>query len=307
MAILLALTLAAATAPQSPASTQPLAPSTDAIIVEGRDIRRATQDYVDRVLPTTNVGAQFGRFEDPICPKAVGLDDALAKEVTDRVRVVAKTINVGAAGESCSPNLFVIVTPDKKAMIAMLRKSRPLYVKGVGFDELRRLGDSPRPYIAWQLTDVLAADGMPVPEEDNLPNGYNGASDAKGARVDANFAHLTTTLPPSRLHNDTKPRVYATVVIVETRALRNVTTRQLADFALLRSMLPIGDRDTDAPKSSILSLFDPGVTPEAGPQSLTWWDVAFVKSLVSTRSDTYASTQKNEIEHQMARELERGK
>jgi hypothetical protein len=286
--------LAAAPAPARNAS--------DEIVVEGRQARGGAADYVDRLLPDA-IGTQLGRFEDPICPKAIGLTDALGKDIADRIRQVARVATIDVAGETCTPNLILIATADRASLIKALRKARPLYVKGIGADELNRLASSARPFASWQVTDRVAADGMPIGEGDNFPRGGSGARDAKGTFISGDFARVRTTVSPSRLRNTTKLRVLASVVLVEIDALANVTTRQLADFALVRAMAPSTAAREEPPTSSILGLFNAGVTPEYGPQSVTWWDLAFLKALVNTRSDAYANIQKSEIRNHMVGEM----
>jgi hypothetical protein len=43
--------------------------------------------------------------------------------------------------------------------------------------------------------------------------------------------------------------------------------------------------------------------PEDAPQSVTWWDLAFLKALSTTRSDVVANVQKHEIRDKMLREM----
>lgn len=272
------------------------------IVVEGRDAGQTATDYVEKLLPSTGMEAQFGRFEEPLCPKALGLTEDLAVQVANRVRDVARAANIDVAKGSCTPNLIIIAAADKKGMIATLRKSRPGYVNGVGSDELKRLGNSTRPYVGWQVTDVIAADGMPVGSSGSFPSPGSGARDAKGNWINGDYARLKTTVSPSRLRNPTRPRVLMSIVIVENSALTHATIRQLADFALVKAMTPTEQHEQLAPASSILSLFNPGVSAETGPQSVTWWDVAFLKSLTNTRSDSFADIQRSEIRDQMVRE-----
>ena len=304
MPLFLALAIAAVGAPSHPSGPN------DAIVVEGRNPKDRAADYVDKVLPAS-FGGQFGRYEHPLCPKAIGVSGALAKDITDRIRRVATAADIEVAGETCDPNLIVIAAPDKKAMIGALQKSRPLYVKGVGVEALERLADADRPYMSWQITDVIGADGMPVPglgDSKTTMDVVDGGAQTPGGgtdRYEGAFARATTTVSASRLRSVIKPRVLASVVIVETGALNDVSTRQLADFALVRAMIPTVDKDEQTPGSSILALFNAGLTPETAPQSVTWWDVAFLKSLTNTRSDHFANVQKNEIRHQMVKEMEK--
>lgn len=295
------------------ASTQPQVASTpspnDQIVVEGRQIKQSAAEYVNQLLPSA-VGSQFGRFEEPVCPKVIGLAEPYNSQVVDRVRRVAKAANIDVAATGCTPNLVIITAADKRSMIDVLRKSRPGYFDGVPADQLKRLADSPRPFAAWQVTDEVAADGMPIGRSSSLPAGGDGArlvGPAPQGRTDSfaagDYARLKTTVSPSRIRTTTKQRVLCSIVVMETGALRNATIDQLADFAFVRAMLPTEKRDQEAPASSILSLFNPGVTPESGPQSLTWYDVAFLKSLRNTRSDKSSDVQISEIRDQIVREV----
>lgn len=295
------------------ASMQPQVASTpspeDQIVVEGRQTKQTATEYVDQLLPTA-MGSEIGRFEEPVCPKVIGLAEPYNTQVIDRIRRVAKASNIDVAATGCTPNLVIITAADKRAMIDVLRKSRPGYFDGVPADQLKRLADSPRPFAAWQVTDEIAADGMPIGRSSNLPAGGSGArlvGPAPQGRTDSfaagDYARLKTTESPSRIRTTTKQRVLSSIVVIETGALRNATIDQLADFAFVRAMLPTERRDQEAPASSILSLFNTGVTPETGPQSLTWYDVAFLKSLRSTRSDTSSDVQVSEIRNQIVREV----
>jgi hypothetical protein len=186
---------------------------------------------------------------------------------------------------NCTANLLIIIVDDKKALIEGMRRQKQSYVYGIGSQELKRLASSPAPVAAWQISDVIGADGMPLRTDgDGIPR-------------------MFTTIPPSRLTDTTRKRLLGSVVVVEQRGLREVTTRQLADFALVRSLAPIEPRAQTAPGSSVLSLFNKGVTPADAPQSLTGWDLAFLKALSNTRSDELASVQRDEIRDRMVKEI----
>lgn len=305
---MLAAIAALAVASTQPQVTSPPSPN-DQIVVEGRQTKQSAAEYVNQLLPSA-VGSQIGRFEEPVCPKVIGLAEPYNGQVVDRVRKVATATNIDVAPAGCTPNLIIITAAEKRAMIDVLRRSRPGYFDGVPGDQLKRLADSPRPFAAWRVTDEVAADGMPIGSSSNLPAGSSGArlvGPAPQGRTDSfaagDYARLKTTESPSRIRTTTKQRVLSSIVVIETGALRNATIDQLADFAFVRAMLPTEKKDQEAPASSILSLFNPGITPETGPQSLTWYDVAFLKSLRSTRSDTSSDVQVSEIRDQIVREV----
>jgi hypothetical protein len=279
MVILLAL--AAALAELAPAA-QPA--DTQTIVVEGAKPKRSTDNYLDRVLPPIFEG-QIGRFEDPLCPATIGLPDNLRDEVLNRLRLVAAVVRIPVDSGKCKANLVIIVVDDKKALIEGMRKKRESYLYGIGNERIGELANSPAPIAAWQITDVIGADGMPL------------RSDGDG------FPRLFTTVPPSRVVETTRRRIIGGVIVIEQRGLVNVTTRQLADYALVRLLAPMETKERTPPDSSVLSLFNQGVRPEDAPQSLTWWDLAFLKALSDTRSNLVADVQRHEIRDKMLQEM----
>lgn len=301
---LLSTAMLAAPAGTQSASRDNAPPSSREIVVEGREIRALVSEFVDRVLPTER-GHQFGRFEDPICPRVVGLDEKASAEIADRIGAVGKAVRIEVKRERCAPNLVLVVVPDKRAALAQLRKSRPEYFALLSRSFVDTMTASNRPYASWQLSELFASDGMRIGRSDTRPGGGHLATDESGTFYDLNAARLKTTEPPSRLRANVRPQVQSAVVLVEARALDNVDTRQLADFALMQAMVPPNERNEDPPQSSILNVFATLPVPSDAPQSLTHTDVAFLKALRGVRSDGYSLVQKNAIRGQMISELER--
>jgi hypothetical protein len=267
------------------APPQPQNGAGDEIVVQGfRGSKQRATDYIDNVLPPM-FDAQIGRFEDPLCPATVGLPDKLESEVMTRIGQVARAANIPLNARKCTPNLMIIIVDDKKALIEGMKKKKDTYLYGLGPGEVKKLENGPGPVAAWQITDVIGADGMPLR--------FDGSG----------FPRLFTTVPPSRITDTTRKRILAGMVVLEQRGLVNVTTRQLADYALVRLLAPIETKDRSAPDSSVLSLFNPGVDPTIAPQSVTWCDLAFLKALSSTRSDVVAHVQRHEIRDKMLSEM----
>lgn len=268
----------AALAPATPPA------DTQAIVVEGTNAKRRANNYLDHVLPPVFDG-QVGRFEDPLCPATIGLPDNLKDEVLKRLRLVAAVVRIPVDTGKCKANLVIIVVDDKKALIEGIRRKKESYLYGIGTERIGELANSAAPVAAWQITDVIGADGMPL------------RTDGDG------FPRLFTTIPPSRVVLTTRKRIIGGVVVIEQRGLVNVTTRQLADYALVRLLAPMEAKERTPPDSSVLSLFNRGVRPEDAPQSLTWWDLAFLKALSDTRSDVVADVQRHEIRDKMLQEM----
>jgi hypothetical protein len=265
--------------------TAAAAASDQAIVIQGiRDRRKPADDFLKKMMPTS-FDDQLGRFEEPVCPGTIGLPDKLKDEVLARIRRVATAAAIRAAREGCRPNLMIIVVDDKKALIEGMQRKKEAYLYGIGDGARKRLATSAGSVAAWQISDVIGPGGEPL-------------------RVDGDgFPRLFTTIPPSRLRSGTRSRILGAIIVVEQRGLVRVTTRQLADFALVRALAPIQARIGRPPDTSVLSLFNTGVRPEDAPQSLTWWDLALLKALASTPSDALADIQKHEIRDHIVEEM----
>ena len=289
------------------ASAQPDLPSRAApnaetsIVVEGQRIRAVATDYVDRLLPSVS-RLQLGRFEDPVCPMVVGLDEKIGTEIADRMREVGRATRIDVKAAPCNPTLVLLVVPDKKLAIEEFRRVRPEYLRGVSLDLLDSMAESPLPYASWQLKQAYGGDGMAIRGEGTL----GPVQQPKNTLIDVlSGPALVTTVPPSRLRSNAKLHFLSAVVVIEHRALDNIDTRQLADFTLMQAMIPENARNEGPPTGSILNIFAHLPVDDEAPLSVTHADVAFLKSLRNVRSDLYASLQKSSIRQQMIDELKK--
>lgn len=286
------LTLGAAT-PLAALQTRPTdgaAPAAQEIVVEGQRSPKETIDAFVRELTPARIGGQLGRFEDPLCPVALGMGDNENRLVRDRLRQVAAAVGMATADEHCAPNLYVLVGRDKKEVIHGLDEQFPALMSGVSRKQMRDLADTAGPAVSWQILDRIGADGMP------LAMAKMGA-DAQPVRV------VRSIGSPSRIQQQTKVKFVATLIVVEARALKGVTTRQLADYAAMRTFAATGATVGALPAKSILSLFDDGAAPGEAPASVTWWDFAFLKSLYASSGALTASSQRGEMNRIVAKEL----
>ncbi|HEY6454014.1 MAG TPA: hypothetical protein VIY90_01905 [Steroidobacteraceae bacterium] len=88
-------------------------------------------------------------------------------------------------------------------------------------------------------------------------------------------------------------------VVVDQARLRGVSLGQFADYVALAglSQIKVGAHLGDAP--TILKLFDG--TPQAGPDGMSDWDRAFLKSLYATASTSKG--QRAQIARQVVHEI----
>lgn len=266
---------------------------------EGQDIvvrgtpnpHKRIRDFVKELTPA-HVGSQLGRFLQPICPRVVGLPERDNALVEARIRKVAEAIGAPVAPAKCTVDLYVLVGGDKRETIGGIRKQFPNLVAGVPGSVLKRLEAAPGPTASWQIVGQIGSDGMP------LTTAVNSQGDT--------VPMVSSIGWTSRIAHLTRPQFLGSILVVEAKALTGVDTRQLADFAVMRTLAPTDStHELALSEQSIVQLFDPGTSPQTAPQSVTWWDYAYLKALYSTSNDVDAVQQRSEMARKMAEELEK--
>ena len=284
------LSAIAAAAFAIPAAAQTAQP--EDIIVQGdRNPQRQVHDFVSQLTPGT-FDDQVGRFLDPVCPRVLGLPGGANALVEARFRKVAAAIGAPVAPQDCTVDVYVLVGRNKAEIIDGLRKQAPALVAGVKESVLHRLREAPGPVAAWQIIGRIGSDGVPL----------TTVSTSSGDSVP-----MASTIGwASRISNITRPRFLGSVLVVEAAALDKVDTRQLADYAVMRTLAPTDTtRQLTLPAQSILQLFDAGASPEMTAQSVTRWDYAYLKALYSTSNSVNAIQQRSEIGRKMSKELQK--
>ena len=276
-----------------------LAQSTDAqataaqgsIIVEGQRLHSRIDDFVRRLTPARQ--DQLQRFVQDACPAVVGLSSELANDVVGRIRRVAHAVGAPVAKARCSPNIVLLVVHDKQMAIQQLRAGLPGVFGDKRASDLRQLVENAGPTAAWQVSNRLGADGMPLTMVRLNPT--DGTNDAvpmvRGAFLSRTSMQIMRTVDLSLL-------------VVEAPALDQVDTRQLADYTAMRTLAPASAAE-NLPARSILQLFNAGMSPLEAPESVTWWDFAFLKSLYRSSNKVEASAQRSQIRRMMMRELDK--
>ena len=208
----------------SPASAQS-APNDDAIVIEKTVNSQRQVDAFVKELTPARIGTQLGRFLQPVCPKVAGLPKGQNELVEARMRKVAAAIGAPVAPEKCVVDLYVLVGGDKRETIENIRNQFPMLVAGVPGSVLKRLETAEGPVAAWQIVGQVGTDGMPL---------TSMRTSAGGDPV----LIANTVGWASRIVHITRPQFLGSILVVEAKALNGVDTRQLADYAVMRTLAP---------------------------------------------------------------------
>ena len=275
------------------------APDNSNIVVEGvKDRAKKISNFVKDLTPSDLSYNQLSRWEVPVCPAAFGLAPQQSAFVVDRMRSVGKAAGVPLAGPRCDPNVLVIVTTNKGALLAALEKRHPDYFPGDWTGgKIRQLEQDPYPVAAWRFEGLLSTDGLRLADSTSVFDPVDPAGLVA--------ATAPTTAPASRLRPPGRRDVLTSILIVQSNALTGLTTTQFADYAAMRAFVGSDPRKVRASSSdTILKVLDAPLGT-AVPMSLTSFDLSFLKAFYASRMESYAGVQRSDIAWRMNRDLNR--
>ncbi len=264
---------------------EPADPPSEIVVTGALDRKEQVEDFVGALTPA--VGGSIPFFIDAACPKVTGLNSTQKAVVVARMRVIAQTAGMNVAGANCVPNVFVIVTPDKRAFVELLAKKQPDSFGSMSPTEIRRLARTPGPAVAWQLEGPVSASGIPLRFDETV-----------GAYVNP------TSAPASRLNANGRRGFDAAALVVETGSLDGITLMQLADYAAMRLFAKIDpSRLPDRAPSTILTVL---TTPMGSsvPITLSHWDLGFLRGLYRVTPGLAPSSHRSQIAGRVMRELD---
>ena len=278
--------------PPTSAAAQPSTtpPQSDEIVVQGTRVGKEEINAFIKAVTQAPFEGQLGRFDSPACPTAMGLSRVQNAAVIDRMRRVAAAAGVRVAPARCKPNIFVIVAPDKKEAIEGLNRRYPAYFTDMSSRDVNRLATGPAPAVAWQVSSMLSADGQPLARP-----------------VGTDYYRVQGTENPSRIRSPTKPTFVVSVVVIDVKAAAGLTVTELADYAAMRTLAATDpDRILKTGAPTILGVL---AQPDNAvlPLSLTYWDLAFLKSLYSTDNAYFARYQRGDMGRVIEQELKRSR
>ncbi len=273
MAFMLASAAALVQAGQPTREATP--PPADDIVVEGRrDTVRSIRRETRRIA--RNRDGQLSRFEEPVCPLAIGLPRAISRAVEARIRFVASQVGARVAPLPCRANLTMIVASDGHDFLTALANKRSILFGTLPAHEFRRLQGSSGPVWTWQQTLPKRRDGGPVE--------FIGAIGDPPRRV-AKGAYVASNVDLSRLTSPVRLDTGAAFVLLSLRRVGGMTVRQIADFSAMVGLAGIKDTaPDDLDHDSILTAYRAEIAATQVPPEATAFDIAYLDALYSGES-----------------------
>jgi hypothetical protein len=245
--------------------------------------------FVNQIAHLEN-GEGLARWDTPVCPMVSGLPRQEGEFTLGRISEIARAAGVPIAGESCRPNLFVVVTADPKRLLEGWNDRNGTRI-GVFSDATWRDNNNGAP------TNV--APQSVIEHFINTPRAarvwyYTRASDQWGSL--AVVAGLTEA---SHLRLNIVYGFFRVFVIADQTRLKGLTIGQFADYVSMIGLAQIKPNAQLGDTPTILKLFD--AVPQSTPAGMTDWDQALLKSLYAT--DQQLKTQRGLMAKDMVRHI----
>ena len=270
----------------SSADAQSISPAeNDEILVTGTKEEEKVIDRYLRDLSDVDPQSPMARYEpNQYCPRVLGLAAKVNAEIATRMKQVAQAAGVRPAGADCLTSALIIFADDHNTMQKTFRKMHPEYFQELSGEAINYQGRGTN-VLSWKLIGRLDKNLNPV------------ATDNDGIQI------VDVGVTSSRLQAASRPVVAMSVILILRRAVIGLTTRQIADYALMRTLSetdPSKLARTTAP--TILRVINAPVGT-ATPLSLTDWDLAYVKGRYASNEWNRGYTQLAKIRAVMRREV----
>lgn len=202
--------------------------------------------------------------QDPLCPGVMGMKEAGAAALIDRIRANASALDVPLADDDgCNPNLVIVIADDGQLSMAGLQEKSPHLFASLTLPERRELVEDAGPVRAWSLTEMRSRDGMQMGGRQGL---------VSPPVVSMWMAHSKVYIP-------VRTDIIASFILLERGAVQGKTLVQLADYVTMRGLAQTRPPEAATAMDTILTLFD-GAGPH--PAGMTSFDNAYLAALYAS-------------------------
>ena len=263
------------------AQTTPPAPAhgPDIVVTGKRPSTKAEiRHLTHQVMAIGDATEAVARFDEPVCPDAIGMERTFDDRVARRILDDARSAGIAVGKPGCHPNITIVFIDNGQALVRELRRSHADLFGDLEPHAINRLADDPGPIHSWTITETTSRDG------DRLRAGTSTAVRAPELQVrSASIIQLST-----------KRNIVTTILIVDIPAAIGKGLDQIADYAAMRTLAetrgPVGEGGA---QDTILRLFHPGDRP--APPALTDFDRLYLTALYKGAGTTAPFTKANEI------------
>ena len=253
------------------------------IAPDPRTLQKQVEGFVADVT-VSSLDWSLARWRGPVCPLVAGLSKRQGEIVLGRLSQVAQKAGAPLGRRDCYPNLFIVVTDEPERMLrAWKDRDGSLF----GYDlpaRVSRFLQTERPVRVWYNASPVAPEGETLMQSTNFNHAKTNFR-AKGTRLEFNGLKAFDSV----------------IVVADAAFARELTTFQLADYAVMVGLTELSLDANIETAPTILRLFDEGPADQARPPALSAWDEAFLEALYHT--DSRNKGQRSSITQRVVRKV----
>jgi len=213
------------------------------------------------------------RWADPVCPVVRGIAEPYARIVQTRMRAIAATAGIEAGREGCHPNISVSFVGDAAGLMQEVQRRSPTRLNEVQANDRQALLNGAAPVRWWYITETRSRHAMRnAPQSlQTETGGQGGGSFSASGSFDADaMSQYNSSIVSTQVN-----RVLLDAAVVVD--FDDVSGRSLESVAAYAAFVAFAEvRAADAsPPGSVLGMFG----QNAGVETLTDWDMAFLRAL----------------------------
>jgi hypothetical protein len=284
-----------------PAAAQP----TESVTVTGTRSRQVIEKFVESFAAPTRMTGKLARWDDGICPIAVGLKPAYLEFIARRVRSVAAAAGTPVAEASCKPNIEIVFTTTPQALIDNVRQQNEAFLgyadSAAAVDALAKVT---RPIQAWYLTktvdlrgNVLVDSAKAPPTEITLPDPYHNPP-----FITVYTKQGAMSVTGTRLGDGLRSGFYHVIIVADPTKLVDHEMGAVGDYIAMLALTQLSSLDTCQALPSIVNLLAAGCARPAA--ALTENDAAYLRGLYHMSPGRALRNQEDEVAYQMDKELQ---
>jgi hypothetical protein len=270
------------------------------ILVQGERLTQAAaRDRANQFVRAVGVAAgelPAARWNDPVCPVVIGLNDTAKSIAEAEVRRIATEVGAPLADAPCRGNLAVTFAEDAGALAREIADREPRRLAELSPSARDAVLKGTGPIRWWYTTEQRSRDGTP---------GDAGVSNAGGTGQNSPGSGYGASLPGNGmmryesgiLSTFTQRVITSAIVIVDTDDVEGRSLKSIAAYAALVGLAEIRNPSAK-PAGSILAF-----ESSPSPRRLTRQDEAFLKALYRLPLDRKAQLHRGALVRDITKDL----
>lgn len=259
------------------------------------------QEHHEAVEFVRQSGAAFGqtalaRWTGPACPRAYGVDKAVAARVEARMRAIGAVAGVPLGAAHCKPNIAVVFSEDAGLFVRTMMHKEQDRLDQVTPRAYGQLVGGEAPVRWWYTTTASGSDGDQGANSSPVGAGGDGAGSATAIPMNGDTQTIQR-YSASLISTQTVRALAQATVVVDVRLAQGKTLDAVAAYAAMVAFAELRPMPA-SPRGSVLGLFDPA----GGADDITDGDRAMLSQIYKLQLDREARHQRGLLVKAVLRE-----